>query len=366
MAAAKAIRLAGIVKSYDRHEVLHGVELDVAPGEFVSMLGPSGSGKTTVLKIIAGFEEPDAGSVAIGGREMTGVLPEKRNIGVVFQNYSLFPHLNVAGNIGFPLCMRGVPRADRQARIEAALALVDLAGYATRMPDQLSGGQQQRVAIARAIVFEPDILLMDEPLGALDRRLRSDMQAEIKALHDRLGITIVYVTHDQEEALSMSDRVAVFNAGRIEQIGRPRDVYRAPATLFVAGFLGDSLFLTARIAQGRAHLSGDAGTLDPQAATVAGAARLLWRSDEVEVVPVPDGIVQTGARVVVPADVLSASYAGTSVRLGVRLPTGDTGTVLASERAEIRSGDRVGIALDLGRAAILPDDGAGADEGDRT
>ena len=204
MERAKDIKLEGIAKSYGRQKVLHHVNLDVAAGEFVSMLGPSGSGKTTILKVIAGFEAQDEGHVWIGGRDMTGIAPERRNIGVVFQNYSLFPHMDVAKNIGFPLRMRKVDQREQRERIERALALVALEGFGGRMPSQLSGGQQQRVAIARCFVFRPDILLMDEPLGALDKRLRDEMQLEIKALHERLGITIVYVTHDQEEAMSMA------------------------------------------------------------------------------------------------------------------------------------------------------------------
>jgi len=244
----------GVTKSYGHHRIVYGLNLDVAAGEFVTMLGPSGSGKTTVLKIIAGFENPDCGEVFLGDRNMRSVPPERRNIGVVFQNYSLFPHMTVAANVGFPLRMRGVPKHQRTEAVRLALELVALPEYESRMPHQLSGGQQQRVAIARAIIFQPSLLLMDEPLGALDRRLRAEVQLEIKTLHERLGVTILYVTHDQDEALSMSDRIVVFNKGRIEQIGDPREVYRRPKTLFVADFLGDSLCVSATVIGHRARL----------------------------------------------------------------------------------------------------------------
>ena len=351
---AKAIRLDKIVKAYGTQKVLHGVGLDVAAGEFVSMLGPSGSGKTTMLKIIAGFEDPDSGSVSIGGRPMTGIVPEHRNIGVVFQNYSLFPHMNVESNIGFPLRMRGMSKAMQKDHISSVLSLVALDGLGARMPNELSGGQQQRVAIARAIVFEPDILLMDEPLGALDRRLRADMQLEIKALHERLGITIVYVTHDQEEALSMSDRVVVFNKGRIEQVGHPRAVYRHPASLFVADFLSDSLALSAHIDGTDIRLPGGLMTAGTQSELPQGAVKLLWRPDQMEVAAPVDAVTLQERRLHVPARVLTAAYAGTVLRLRVELSTGDIGIVAASDRANIAAGESISVVLDLDEATILP------------
>jgi putative spermidine/putrescine transport system ATP-binding protein len=358
-AQSKGIRLAGITKSYGGEAILHGIDLEVAPGEFVAMLGPSGSGKTTLLKIIAGFEAPDRGSVRLGGVEMSGVPPERRNIGVVFQNYSLFPHMTVAANVAFPLRMRGVARDKRREAIARALAQVALSGFEERMPDQLSGGQQQRVAIARAIVFAPEMLLMDEPLGALDRRLRADLQLEIKSLHERLGITIVYVTHDQDEALSMSDRLAVFNRGRIEQIGRPREVYRHPATLFVADFLGDSIALAAEIAGTRLTLDGVAGSFALAAPPARqGGVKLLWRSDAVGLRPAPAAAVQEGGLLVLPVTVQTAGYNGSAVRLRVRLPSGASGVVAAGEGESFAPGATVGLALDLSAAAILARDPA--------
>jgi ABC-type Fe3+/spermidine/putrescine transport system ATPase subunit len=348
------VRLSRIAKNYGRTAVLRGIDLDIVEGEFLSVLGPSGSGKTTILKILAGFEEPDAGSVSFAGRDMSGIPPERRNIGVVFQNYSLFPHLSVADNVGFPLRMRGMAKVRRGAAIRAALGQVALTGFEHRMPSQLSGGQQQRVAIARAIVYQPDFLLMDEPLGALDRRLRGDMQTEIKALHERLGITVVYVTHDQDEALSMSDRVVVLNAGRIEQVGPPREVYRNPASLFVADFLGDSMSLSVSISDGLAQFSGLESTAPlrlPSGVPIVGAAKLLWRSDQVAIGE-PDGASPDILKV--PATVLTAAYAGSAVRVRVRLASGDIGTVATDEARRFSTGEAVLVLLDPRAASILP------------
>ena len=221
-----------------------GVDLTVEEGEFFTLLGPSGSGKTTLLRLIAGFERPDAGRIELGGRDVTSVPPHQRETNTVFQDYALFPHMTVGDNIGYGLRVKGVPRADRRDRVDRAVKMVRLAGLDRRRPNQLSGGQRQRVALARAVVNEPEVLLLDEPLGALDLKLRQEMQLELKRIQKEVGITFVYVTHDQEEALTMSDRVAVMANGRIEQIGPPIDVYERPATEFVAGFIGISNLLT--------------------------------------------------------------------------------------------------------------------------
>jgi spermidine/putrescine ABC transporter ATP-binding subunit len=238
-----SVTLAGLEKRFDRVGAVRGVSLDIRGGEFLTLLGPSGSGKTTTLMMVAGFETPSAGDIAIDGRSVIGVPPYRRNIGMVFQNYALFPHLTVAENIGFPLKQRGVGRAEREALVARALAMVQLPDYGGRYPRQLSGGQQQRVALARAIVFRPRLLLMDEPLGALDKQLRESLQLEMRRLHAELGITFLYVTHDQEEALTMSDRIAVMNDGLIAQVGRPEDLYDRPCDRFVASFIGESNFL---------------------------------------------------------------------------------------------------------------------------
>ena len=239
------LELADASKSYDGG-VTHAMNirsLRVAKGEFVSLLGPSGSGKTTTLMAIAGFQELDKGKILLNGRSLETVPPHKRNIGVVFQNYALFPHLTVAENVFYPLRMRGESRSAAQSKIDRALDMVGLAGAAGRHPRQLSGGQQQRVALARTLVFNPDLILLDEPLGALDKNLREHMQVELRKIHRDLGVTMIYVTHDQTEAMTMSDRIAVFTGGRIDQIGTPDEIYYRPATRFVASFVGDSNIL---------------------------------------------------------------------------------------------------------------------------
>ena len=227
--------------------VVQDLDLRVSRGEFFTLLGPSGSGKTTCLMMLAGFEAPTAGEISIAGRSVQSIPPRKRGIGVVFQNYALFPHMTVGGNLAFPLEVRGVSVARRAERIRQVLSIVHLEGYENRRPGELSGGQQQRVAIARALVFEPNLVLMDEPLGALDRRLREEMQFEIRRIQHDLGITVVYVTHDQQEAMAMSSRVAVFHQGEIQQVAAPETLYEEPAREFVAGFIGDNNILRGRI-----------------------------------------------------------------------------------------------------------------------
>lgn len=238
------IELSNVVKSYDgRTRAVDGVSLSVAKGEFVTFLGPSGSGKTTTLMMLAGFEEPDSGRISLAGNDITHLRAWKRNIGVVFQNYALFPHMSVRKNIAFPLNMRKVDDATVRRKTDEVLSLVGLSEYAERYPAQLSGGQQQRVALARGLVFQPDVLLLDEPLGALDKNLREQMQVELKRIHRELGITMIYVTHDQSEAMTMSDRVVVFRKGNIEQSGGPIELYDFPRTRFVAEFIGSSNIL---------------------------------------------------------------------------------------------------------------------------
>jgi putative spermidine/putrescine transport system ATP-binding protein len=247
--AIPAVRLDGVGKRYGEVVAVDRVDLDVADGEFFSMLGPSGSGKTTTLRLIAGFEQPTAGRVLLHGEDVVGRPPFERDVNTVFQDYALFPHMTVGQNVGYGLMIRKVPGREREQRVLAALEMVRLTGYDRRRPGQLSGGQRQRVALARALVNRPRVLLLDEPLGALDLKLREEMQIELKAIQRDVGITFIYVTHDQEEALTMSDRMAVFNQGRIEQVGAPADVYERPATAFVAGFVGTSNLLTGAAAQ---------------------------------------------------------------------------------------------------------------------
>jgi ABC-type Fe3+/spermidine/putrescine transport system ATPase subunit len=241
------LEVAHVSKSFGPTPVVVDVSLALVPGEFVSLLGPSGCGKTTTLSMIAGFEHPDAGAILIRGKRIESAPPERRNIGMVFQNYALFPHMSVAENIAFGLKMRRVPGAEIASRLRNAAALVKVDHLLERQPKELSGGQQQRVALARALVVEPALLLLDEPFGALDRQLREDLQIEVRSLLRRLNITTVFVTHDQDEALSMSDRIAVMNAGRVEQIASPRLLYQRPATKNVAAFIGRGTFLPGRI-----------------------------------------------------------------------------------------------------------------------
>jgi putative spermidine/putrescine transport system ATP-binding protein len=237
------LQLIDLKKQFGEVIAVNSVSLDIGDGEFLTLLGPSGSGKTTILNMIAGFEFPTAGEVILQGQSINSLLPEKRNIGLVFQNYALFPHMNVFDNIAFPLKMRKFPKNNIQQKVESALELVQLQGYGTRVPKQLSGGQQQRIAVARALVFDAPLLLFDEPLGALDKKLREHMQLELKHIHTKLNRTMIYVTHDQEEALVMSDRIAVMNQGRIEQVGPPDELYDKPTNSFVANFIGESNFI---------------------------------------------------------------------------------------------------------------------------
>ncbi|MEW1777835.1 ABC transporter ATP-binding protein [Streptomyces sp. NPDC086777] len=245
---ASAIRLRDLRKSFGETSAVAGVDLEIRDGEFFSMLGPSGSGKTTVLRLIAGFETPTSGTIELAGQDVTRRAPFERDVHTVFQDYALFPHMNVEQNVAYSLRVRGIPKAERLVRARKALTEVRLDGYGTRRPSQLSGGQRQRVALARALVGRPRVLLLDEPLGALDLKLREQMQIELKALQREVGITFVFVTHDQEEALTMSDRVAVFHQGRIEQVGTPAEIYERPETAFVASFVGTSNLLTGETA----------------------------------------------------------------------------------------------------------------------
>ena len=283
---AADLRLEKVFKSFGPVVAVNDVTLDIGRGTIFSLLGPSGCGKTTTLRLIAGFEQPSAGEVYIRGQRVTRIPPYRRDFSMVFQSYALFPHLNVAENVAFGLRMRRVPRGDRGAAVSEALQLVKLGALADRYPRQLSGGQQQRVALARAIVVKPAVLLLDEPLGALDKMLREEMQVELRELQQRLGITAVFVTHDQEEALTLSDRVAVMRNGVIEQIGAPREIYERPSTEFVAGFLGASNFLDGSVVsrEGAVAVVETAGgrvRVTADAAPVGAKVRLAVRPERV-------------------------------------------------------------------------------------
>jgi spermidine/putrescine transport system ATP-binding protein len=282
--AGGRVELIDLVKRFGDVAAVDGISLDISGGEFFSLLGPSGCGKTTTLRMIAGFERPDRGGILLDGRDMAQTPPHRRPVNTVFQNYALFPHLDVRDNVAFGLRFQGLGKDEARDRVGRALDLVRLAGFEERRPTQLSGGQQQRVALARALVLNPSVLLLDEPLGSLDAKLRKALQIELKAIQERVGITFVYVTHDQEEALTMSDRIAVMSEGRIDQIGPPRDVYEEPATAYVADFLGVSNLMDAR-ATGSGRLT--LGDVELQARQgdmgASGAVKLVIRPERVKV-----------------------------------------------------------------------------------
>ncbi len=281
--ASLPITIRQVTKAYGKLHALDHVDLDISSGEFLTLLGPSGSGKTTLLMVLAGFTRPDHGSLKFGEDEVIRLAPHKRDVGMVFQNYALFPHMTVAGNIEFPLRLRKIPAAESARRVEQALETVKLGGLGARRVDQLSGGQRQRVALARAIVFEPRILLMDEPLSALDKQLREHMQIELRQLHEKLGMTTVYVTHDQREALTMSDRIAVIDHGRIMQLDTPLRIYEQPANRFVAEFIGESAFLPVESAGGVFALAGVKLKL-ARAPDAAGPCLLMIRPERLRIV----------------------------------------------------------------------------------
>ena len=325
-----AVSFRGVTRHFGAVRAVDGVDLDIAEGEFFAMLGPSGSGKTTCLRIVAGFERPDAGRVSLFGQDVTAVPPYRRSVNTVFQDYALFPHLNVVDNVAYGLMIAGLGKRERRAKAEDALAMVALPDLGGRRPAQLSGGQRQRVALARALVNRPRVLLLDEPLGALDLKLREAMQDELKALQRRVGITFVFVTHDQGEALSMADRVAVFNEGRIVQVGTPAEVYGRPATRFVADFVGSS------------------NVLDPRA-TLAMGGPAAWASLRPEAVRIasPEAAVIWGR-------VVGTRYLGSATRVMVRLealPAGEATREGLTELAVLvpggqpvpEAGSRVGL-----------------------
>jgi putative spermidine/putrescine transport system ATP-binding protein len=303
-----AVRLVGLRKVFGSRDdsvvAVDSIDLEVGDGEFFAMLGPSGSGKTTVLRMIAGFETPTAGSIRLAGRDVTRDPPFDRDVNTVFQDYALFPHMNVLENVAYGLMVKGVGKAERRARARDALATMRLEGMDQRKPSQLSGGQRQRVALARALVNHPKVLLLDEPLGALDLKLREQMQVELKAIQREVGVTFLFVTHDQEEALTMSDRVAVFNEGRVEQIGTPTEVYEHPATPFVAGFVGTSNLISGAAAR---DVLGEDGTFSV-------------RPEKIQVCPVDAPV--DGHQLAAVGEVTEVVYAGPSTRVVVRLDAG--------------------------------------------
>ena len=348
---ALPITVRGLERRYGAMVALDRIDLDVAQGEFLTLLGPSGSGKTTLLMILAGFTRPDAGSIRFGDSEMVRTPPHKRDLGVVFQSYALFPHMDVAANVAFPLVLRGVTGAEKSRRVAAALEQVQLGSYGARRVNELSGGQRQRVALARAIVFEPGILLMDEPLSALDKKLREQMQIELRHLHRSLGTTVIYVTHDQREALTLSDRVAVINHGRIAQIDTPQRLYEAPVSHFVADFIGDSTFLDVTVANGIAIWRDQ--PIIPAATLPDGAYQLVLRAEKLLLGDANPGSNQFAA------EVTEVVYQGDSVRIDLRLLDGAEVTLREFTRAghaaaSPSAGDRVTLALDPADTLLVP------------
>jgi putative spermidine/putrescine transport system ATP-binding protein len=340
-----ALRLEGVRKSYGHVVAVAGVDVTVVEGEFFTLLGPSGSGKTTLLRLIAGFERPDAGRIELGGRDVTRLPPYLRETNTVFQDYALFPHMTVAENIGYGLRVKGMPTADRRVRVQQALRMVRLEGLDERRPNQLSGGQRQRVALARAVVNEPEVLLLDEPLGALDLKLRQEMQLELKRIQKEVGITFVYVTHDQEEALTMSDRVAVMEQGVIEQVGPPAEVYERPATEFVAGFIGISNLL---------ERDGTRFVIRPE------KLRILLEGEE----PIRTMRVEPGT-------VEQVVYVGMSTRYLVRLERGEQlvavrQNVEAADQDLRHEGRRVRLAWAPEHTYVLPTGSPAADPAGNT
>lgn len=351
------VSFQNVQKTYDGETlVVKDLDLHIRRGEFLTLLGPSGSGKTTTLMMLAGFELPTQGDIRLAGRSLRNVPPHKRDIGMVFQNYALFPHMTVEENVAFPLSVRGVPREERRARARKALAMVRLEEFGGRRPAQLSGGQQQRVALARALVFQPQLVLMDEPLGALDKQLREQMQLEIKHIHENLGVTVVYVTHDQSEALTMSDRIAVFNDGIIQQLDAPEALYERPANSFVAHFIGENNILDGTVADldgdgaCTVHLDGG-GSVKARAVNVAGAGArtsLSLRPERVFLAQ-PDAADPPAANRL-PAEVRETIYLGDHLRVRLRVAGDDDFTVKIGFHGR-RAAPRVGETVHVGFAA---------------
>ena len=357
-ATGKPLSVVALRKTYGQVVAVDDASMEIAAGEFVTFLGASGSGKTTTLMMIAGFAEPDSGTITVGGRDVTRLAPQKRNLGFVFQQYLLFPHMTVAENVAFPLQLRGVPKAEIRTRVSETLELAGLAGYGRRKPRELSGGQQQRVALCRALVYRPPVILMDEPLGALDKKLRDQLQTEIKNIQRELGLTVIYVTHDQEEALVLSDRIAVMRDGRIDQFDTPRELFERPRTPFVADFLGAANFLPGRL---------EDHTKDHSLVRLAtgGLLRARPHTDLTASAPVSVAVQPGRLALCAPVDgfcsgtVESVTYVGTLVRVVVDAGTGRPLRLEVSARHTPAVGDEVGITADPDNINLFPADSGG-------
>ena len=354
MTSSALVQFTGVQKTYDgQHLVVRDLHLSIQKGEFLSLLGPSGSGKTTTLMMLAGFESPTAGDIALNGVPITRTPPHKRNFGMVFQNYALFPHMTVAQNIAYPLTVRKLGTTERESKVKRALDMVQMGAMGERYPSQLSGGQQQRVALARALVFDPQLVLMDEPLGALDKQLREHMQIELKALHRQLGITFVYVTHDQSEALTMSDRVAVFNDGLIQQIDRVDRLYEDPINRFVAGFVGDNTTLEGHSDGGHGLVLSDGVRLQGRAMGACSAQQAVQASIRPERIALADA---QHSHNLLDATLRDVIYFGDHLRLRCTVPgqTEISVKVPLGHASELQAGQTVRLHLPSEHLRLYP------------
>jgi putative spermidine/putrescine transport system ATP-binding protein len=357
MSTTGTLTLRQLEKRYNADEApaVDSIDLTIEPGQFMTFLGPSGSGKTTTLNMVAGFLEPSGGSIMLDGRDLVSVPPHRRNFGMVFQDYALFPHMTVFDNVAFPLRQRGVPKKEIRRLVEDIISRFALEPLLYRKPDQLSGGQQQRVALARAVVFSPDILLLDEPLGALDRKLRQTLQTEVRRLHRELGLTFVFVTHDQDEAMFLSDRIAVFNKGRIERVGAPAELYDDPGTLFVAGFLGEANVFAGDVVDASTY-EWKGERLRRRESALPDDAVLIVRPEGIRLVESIDAVGDANSVAATVLDV--ARLGGGATRVDLRFADGNVGaaTLPAMTVVRVRPGDEVRAVWDIdAQAFVTPD-----------
>jgi len=355
-----SVALEGVTKKFGGATAVDNISLNVRPGEFLSLLGPSGCGKTTTLRMIAGFEDPTAGSIRISGQDVVGIPPHKRNVNTVFQAYALFPHMSVAENVAYGLRQKGTPKSEIRQRVTDALEMVQMVSFADRKPTQLSGGQQQRIALARALINRPSVLLLDEPLGALDRQLREEMQIELKLLQSRLGITFIFVTHDQGEALSMSDRIAIMRNGRIEQLADADTIYDSPASAYVAGFIGQQNFIPGTVSENTSVMESRFGVIHASAAHPelhAGSdAQAAVRPEAVTVSANDAARATASAENAVPGEVIGVSHQGETLQFLVSIGNGQTllSRVPRPNAPRLAVGDKVVCSWDAASVHLFP------------
>lgn len=343
------VELKKVEKRYGNVAAVHSLDLSIEPGEFVTLLGPSGCGKSTTLRMVAGFVKPNAGTITVGGKDVTGIPPHRREVGLVFQNYALFPHMSVQKNVEFGLKMRGVEASERRSRVDEALGLVKLGDYAERMPAQLSGGQQQRVALARALVIRPNVLLLDEPFGALDKQLRDHMRIELRDLQRELNISTLFVTHDQDEALSMSDRIVVMSEGTVCQVGGPNAIYEKPNSRFVADFMGRSNLFDARVVDGengskRLDAEGLSLDVDQNEPLNGSSAMVMVRPEKIDLL---ESEASLDGAVTVRGKIMTSVYLGSTVQYEVKVDDGPTVLVVRQNSEDGSIGAHAGSAVFL-------------------